>query len=150
MFVNKYRILFMVVVLVFASLACQALNFGGDVQESNDVNAPSSSDPENPENGGNGSSADSDYPMTVDAYNVLDVGDGSILYYTRLSLDDVMGFYRAEYESRGYTENELLTVKSDGVFSMVFNSHPSGKAVVIQSVDLGDGSRSVTIRLEGE
>jgi hypothetical protein len=86
--------------------------------------------------------------MTIDAYNVLDVGDGSILYYTKLSQDDVMKFYRDEYASRAYTENELLTVVSDGVFSMVFEGDPSGKSVVIQSVDLGDGSRTVAIRLE--
>jgi hypothetical protein len=132
MLVNKYRVFLMIVIMAFASLACQALSFGNDAQESG----------EGP--------ANSDHPMTVDAYNVLDVGDGNILYYTNLSLDEVMGFYRAEYESRGYIENELLTMKSDGVFSMVFDGDPSGKAVVIQSVDLGDGSRSVTIRLEGE
>jgi hypothetical protein len=31
---------------------------------------------------------------------------------------------------------------------MVFDGDPSGKAVVIQSVDLGDGSRTVSIRFE--
>ncbi|HZM20237.1 MAG TPA: hypothetical protein VFC02_00770, partial [Anaerolineales bacterium] len=59
-------------------------------------------------------------------------------------------FYRTEYTSRGYTEREILTVvEADaGVFSMVFDGDPSGKGVVIQSVDLGDGSRTVAIRLE--
>ncbi len=88
------------------------------------------------------------FPMTADAYDIIDIGDGSILYYTKLSLDDTMKFYRDEYTSRGYTERKLLTVVSDGVFSMVFDGDPSGKAVVIQSVDLGDGSRTVAIRLE--
>ena len=109
----------MMVLLVFASLACQALNFGGDSQESNEVNAPFSSSDENIDK------PDTDYPMTADAYNVLDVGDGSILYYTRLSSEVVMEFYRTEYTSRGYTENELLTDVSDGVFSMVFDWLPS-------------------------
>ena len=58
-----------------------------------------------------------------------------------------MAFYRAEYTSRGYTEREVLTHVSDGVFSMVFDGDPSGKGFVIQSVDLGDGSRTVAIRL---
>jgi len=31
---------------------------------------------------------------------------------------------------------------------MVFDGDPGGKSVVIQSVDLGDGSRTVSIRLE--
>jgi hypothetical protein len=86
--------------------------------------------------------------MTADAYQVVNIGDGSVLYYTKLSLEDVMKFYRDEYTAKGYTERELLTVVSDGVFSMVFDGDPSGKAIVIQSVDLGDGSRTVAIRLE--
>jgi hypothetical protein len=59
-----------------------------------------------------------------------------------------MTFYRDEYTAKGYTEREILTVVSDGVFSMVFDGDPSGKAVVIQSVDMGDGSRTIAIRLE--
>jgi hypothetical protein len=59
-----------------------------------------------------------------------------------------MQFYRDEYAAQGYTEREILTVVSDGTFSIVFDGDPSGKAVVIQSVDLGDGSRTVSIRLE--
>ena len=41
----------------------------------------------------------------------------------------------------------MLTLASEGVFSMVFEGYPSGQAVVIQSVDPGDGSRTVAIRL---
>ena len=144
---KKHRIFLAIVLLVLASLACQALGGGGDapssVPESGDEDPPSS------DNGGsNQGSSDSDFPMTKDAYSVVDVGDGTVLFYTKMSGDDVMEFYRDEYTSRGYTEREILTVVSDGVFSMVFDGDPSGKAVVIQSVDLGDGSRTVTIRLE--
>jgi hypothetical protein len=146
---KKYRVVLVMVVLVISSLACQALSRGGGAPagspESGDVNSPSSSQDEG---SGSGSSSVSDFPITKDAYNVLDVGDGSVLYYTKMSLEDVMKFYRDEYSSRGYTEYELLTVVSDGVFSMVFEGDPSGKSVVIQSVDLEDGSRTVTIRLE--
>ena len=59
----------------------------------------------------------------------------------------MLKFYRDEYVSRGYTERALLTTVSDGVFSIVFDGDPSGKAVVIQSVDLGDGSCTVAISL---
>lgn len=146
---KKYRVLLVIALLVFASLACQALSRGGAAPagspDSGDANSPSSSQDEG---NGAGSSSDLDFPITRDAYNVLDVGDGTLLYYTKMSREDVMKFYRDEYDSRGYTENELLTVVSDGVFSMVFEGDPSGKSIVIQSVDLGDGSRTVTIRLE--
>lgn len=149
---NKFRILLMVTLLVFASLACQALT-GGSEPENRDAGSPSSDGGNVDRNdGGNDqeNSSDSDFPMTDDAFNILDVGDGSVLYYTKMSLNEVMDFYRDEYTSRGYTENELLTVVSDGVFSLVFDSGPDDRAVVIQSVDLGDGSRTITIRLEAQ
>ncbi|HSG44132.1 MAG TPA: hypothetical protein VLA72_13330 [Anaerolineales bacterium] len=149
---NRYRGLLMIVVLVFASLACQALTGGGE-PESSSIELPFSdggnADDED-ESESNNTSSNSDFPMTVDAYNILDVGDGSVLFYTKMSLDDVMAFYRAEYTSRGYAENELLTVVSDGVFSLVFDGGSDDRAVVIQSVDLGDGSRTITIRLEAQ
>jgi len=147
---RKYRILLAIVMLVFTSLACQVLSGGGT--------APS--DTLSPSDGGNANQPDesnsvntlptSDFPMTDDAFNFVDVGDGSILYYTKMSAEDVMNFYRDAYTSRGYTENETLTVVSGGVFSMVFDGGPDNRAVVIQSVDLGDGNRTVSIRLEAK
>ena len=147
---KNHRIFSVILVLVLASLACQAFAGGGnDLQSappSNDGSgAPSSSD-----SGDNGGGAKSDYvfPVTKDAYNVTNFGENNIIYYTKMSMDDVMQFYRDEYTSMGYKEREILTVVSDTTFSMVFDDDPSGMAVVIQSVDLGDGSRTVSIRLE--
>ena len=147
---NKYRVLAVIAVLVFSSLACQALSGigrGNDVPSvpsaSDDPAAPSEDEPvpadiPNP----------SEFPMTSDAFNVTNIGDGSLLYYTKMSQEDVLKFYRDEYKARGYTEREVVTTISDGVFSIVFDGDPSGKSVVIQSVDLGDGSSTVAIRLE--
>lgn len=148
---KKHRFFIMILVLVLTSLACQAFGGGGgdDVQSvppsNDDAGVPSSSD-----SGGGGGGAKSDYgfPVTKDAYNVTDFGENNIIYYTKMSMDDVMQFYRDEYSSMGYKEREILTVVSDTTFSMVFDGDPSGNAVVIQSVDLGDGSRTVSIRLE--
>lgn len=152
----KYcRIYFAVAILVLASLACQTLTGGGNEP------VPAGDGTSNPpaivtqavmtqDTGGGNNTSETGFPMTADAYNVTEIGDGSLLYYTNLSLEEVMAFYRAEYTSRGYSERELLTVveADSGVFSMVFDGDPSGKGVVIQSVDLGDGSRTVAIRLE--
>ncbi len=121
------RIFLALTVLMLTSLACQALSGGGS--------------------GGGGNTSDSGFPMTDDAYNVTEAGD-TLLFYTKLSLEDVMKFYREEYTSKGYKERELLTVVSATTFSMVFDGDPSGKAIVIQSVDLGNGSHTVAIRLE--
>ncbi len=132
---------FAVVVLALASIAC-ATPFGGS---GNDSNPPSATSQDALPSGGNADASASGFPVTADAYNVIDVGDGSVLFYTNLSQDDVLKFYRNEYVSRGYTERALLTVIEDDVFSIVFDGDPSGQAVVIQSVDLGDGSRTVSI-----
>ena len=154
---KQYRIFLALTVLVFATLACNALTGGGD----NSSNAPSGSNQPGgnsvevestatvaSDSGDNSVTIDTDFPMTDDAYNVTDVGDGSLLYYTKMSQEDVLRFYRDEYTAKGYTEREILTQVSGGVFSIVFDGDPSGKAVVIQSVDLGDGSSTVAIRLE--
>lgn len=149
-----YRIYLAVGILVLASLACQALSGGGGnelVPTSDGTSPPAiATQAVMTQDTGDGNTSDTGFPMTADAYNVTEIGDGSVLYYTNLPLEEVMAFYRAEYTSRGYTERELLTVvEADaGVFSMVFDGDPSGKGVVIQSVDLGDGSRTVAIRLE--
>ena len=137
---KNIRVIIIIAILIVASLACGALSGGGS-----DSADPSNS---NPGNNGGISSSESEFPMTADAYNEVNIGDGSILYYTKLPLEDVMKFYRDEYTSRGYAEREILTVVSDSTFSVVFDGDPSGKALVIQSVDLGDGSRTVSIRLE--
>lgn len=151
---KQYRIFLALTVLVVASLACNALTGrkadSAAPQESSSggqVDQPTESAPPI-DNGSSNTTVKTDFPMTDDAYNTIDVGDGSLLYYTKMSMEDVLKFYRDEYTAKGYTERELLTTVSDGVFSIVFDGDPSGKAVVIQSVDLGDGSRTVAIRLE--
>ena len=155
---KHYRVYLAIAALVLASLACQTVLGGNDADPSVPPadNSPTQPDAAQPTAASNdNSSSDSttintDFPMTADAYNVVDVGDGSIVYYTKLSMDDALKFYRDEYTARGYTEREITTVvdTSSGIFSIVFDGDPSGKAVVIQSVDLGDGSRTIAIRLE--
>lgn len=151
---KRLRIVLAISVLVLASLACQAVMGGGD-NDSDDASSPSNSvvqptdaPSDNGSGGGSGSAVQSDFPMTSDAYNVTDMGDAGLIYYTKLSADEALKFYRDEYTAKGYKEREILTVIAQGTFSIVFDGDPSGKAVVIQSVDLGDGSRTIAIRLE--
>lgn len=147
---KRYQVFLAIAMLVLASLACQAIAGGGD-------STPTSDDPDvlpvEPDGGAGGSgggagSVETDFPLLSDAYNVTDVGDGSLLYYTKASAEEALEFYRDEYSAKGYTERDITTVVEDGIFSIVFDGDPSGKAVVIQSVDLGDGSRTISIRLE--
>ena len=151
------RISLAIAALVVASLACQTV-LGGRSNNSNNV-PPSNNNATQPSgvestqppssNDVNSSSAvKTDFPLTPDAFKVTEIGDGSILFYTKLSADDSLKFYRDEYAKKGYTERKILTVVAQGTFSIVFDGDPSGKAVVIQSVDMGDGSRTIAIRLE--
>lgn len=151
---KHYRIFIAITVLVLASLACNALTGSDDQDTQTMPDAPTleQTDPIAPSNANDNGSKDNvvstDYPVTDDAFNFTDMGDGSIVFFTKMSSEDVMKFYRDEYEAKGYTERDILTTVFDGGFSIVFDGDPSGKAVVIQSVDMGDGSRTVAIRLE--
>lgn len=148
---KRKQIYFALAVLMLASLACNALSGGGGGGDSpvapSGGDSPTTAAPQDNSGGGNADSSASGFPITPDAYNVVDVGDGNVLYYSKMPQADILKFYRDEYVSRGYTERALLTTVSDGVFSIVFDGDPSGKAVVIQSVDLGDGSCTVAISL---
>jgi len=153
---KHYRIYLAIAALVLASLACQSVLGGRDEMPtvpSNDSTQPDASQPTASSNDDSSSdtvTTSADFPITSDAFNLTEIGDGSIVYYTKLSMDDALKFYREEYTARGYKEREILTVvdSASGTFSIVFDGDPSGKAVVIQSVDLGDGSRTIAIRLE--
>ena len=149
---KHYRVYLAIAILVLSSLACQALlgernetptSPSVEPNTNPDVTQPVPTDSDNNTDG----TTSTDFPMTADASNVTEV-NGTLIFTTKLSLEDTMKFYRDEYLSRGYTERELLTGVSEETFSMVFDGDPSGKAVIIQSVDLGDGSHTVTVRLE--
>ena len=146
---KRNRIFFAVAVLTLASLSCQALSGGRNDQPAATsepaTTAPTSS---NDIGGNDGTNFQTDFLMAGDAFNITDMGNDSLVYYTHMSLEDLLKFYREGYSGRDYTERELLTEISENTFNLVFDGDPSGKAVVIQSVDLGDGSRTVAIRLE--
>jgi hypothetical protein len=154
---KHYRIVLAIAVLVLSSLACQALTGTRSSDENKTPssntggNQPNSVQPtdanSNPGGTGSDSTVSTNFPMTDDAFNVTQQSD-TLIYFTKLSLDDALKFYRDQYAARGYKEREILTSISDNTFSIVFDGDPSGKAVVVQSVDLGNGSRSVTVRLE--
>lgn len=147
---RQMRIYLAIALLVLASLACQAVTRGQDngSPSSGGGTQPTEASSDAESSSDSSSDVQSDFPMTSDAFNVTEIGDGSLLFYTRLSAEEALEFYRDEYTSMGYTEREILTQVSDGIFSIVFDGDPSGKSVVIQSVDLGDGSRTISIRLE--
>lgn len=152
---KKYSVYIAILTLILASLACQTVTGGGDsnTQEElppfeysggdSETEEPSTESEESDFSFG----GDSEFPMPDDASNVTSIAN-TTNFQTKLSLEEAMNFYRDVYGKEGLTEYDLLTVVSDGVFSMVFEGHPSGQSVVIQGVDLGDGTTNISIRLE--
>ena len=149
---KKHSILLAIIFLVLASLACQTLSGGGAPQ------IPSNN------NGGNANPQvtipplvstsvapaigdQSEFPMPNGAFNVVNMG-GTLNFQVKMSLNEAMKFYKDAFTGSGYKERSILTVTSDTTFSMVFDGHKSGKAIVVQGVDLKDGSVNINIRLE--
>ena len=139
-----------ILALVLASLACQSLTGGGDEpqpQPLEPVDGGSGGSSDSPGDPGNLFDTVSDFPLTDDAQNVIE-SDGTVIYQTEMSVEEVMEFYRDVLTAQGYTERDLLTTLTDGVFSFVFDGHESGQALVIQGFDLKNGTTNVSIRLE--
>lgn len=88
------------------------------------------------------------FPMPPNVSNFTETGNGSINFQTSLTLKDTIAFYRDAFKKGGLTERTINTSITDTTFSMVFDGDPSGKAIVVQGLDLGNGKTNVNIRYE--
>lgn len=157
---NKYRWFVALIVLVLASLACQTVMGGGNqapefpqVPNNNDYNnndsvPPMPTEVAPPVDNGNGGGGDiqnvGGFPVPGDATDVVEA-QGTVIFMTNMSVDEVLAFYRDEYGKQGLTERTSMTVTMGQLFTIAFDGDPSGKAISISGVDNGDGTTSVTI-----
>lgn len=88
------------------------------------------------------------FPLPASVKNFTQTSSGEVNFQTSLSLKDTISFYRDAFAKAGLKERTINTAITDTTFSMVFDGDPSGKAIVIQGVDLGNGSTNVNIRYE--
>jgi hypothetical protein len=171
----KKRWLFALIVLVFASLACSLVTGSGKKPVSptsggqsvggvkatashstevppptKDIAEPSQSVPVATETqpGSVDKKYNTEFPLPDDVSMFTDMGNGTINFQTGLSQKDALAFYREAFNKAGYTEREINTNITDTTFSLVFEGHSSGKLIVIQSVDLGNGRININIRFE--
>lgn len=115
-------------ILLAASLACGALGGSGS---------------------GSGSATGSTkFPMPSGVSNLTTDANGAVNFQTDLSLKDTLAFYRQALTKEGLTERTINTSTTDTTFSVVFDGDPSGQALVVQGVDLGNGKTNVNIRYE--
>jgi len=133
------------IVLLLASLACSLFGGGGESSAGTESNPPAAGEAPAGESGGDAVS--SEFPLPPDYSDLKDVG-GVTMFQTSMRLDEVVDFYRDAFAEAGYEEREITTVINDTTFSIVWDGHESGKAVVVQAVDLGNGVVNVSIRLE--
>jgi hypothetical protein len=139
---KKNRFIFALVILWIATLACSG-NEEPAVPVSPTEGSTISSSTEN-----QAGEYETEFPMPGDVSNLTDTGNEAINFQTSTSLEDAIVFYRAEFSKAGYVERDINTAITETTFSMVFDGHANGKAIVIQGVDLGDGSTNISIRFE--
>ncbi|OGC50870.1 hypothetical protein A2716_02440 [candidate division WWE3 bacterium RIFCSPHIGHO2_01_FULL_40_23] len=95
-----------------------------------------------------GGGYDTIFPMPSSVSNFTKGTDGSqVNFQTSLNLKQTEEFYRTELTKMGLTERTINTSVTEDTFSMVFDGHESGKAVVVQGVNI-QGKTNVNIRLE--
>ena len=155
---KKYSILFALIALVVASLACQTVMGGGenDFEVPDVPNATAAPDdsgelptvpPVTTDGDGNITvGGDSKFPVVSDAFNVITAPD-VLTYQTKLSTDDVLKFYRDEFSRQGYEEDTSLAITFGKTFTLAFTGDASGKVVYVVGADAGDGSTYITVTL---
>jgi hypothetical protein len=101
-----------------------------------------------PESPSGHSEIDTNFPLPDDVQNFMQLDENSINFQTSMSLQQVVDFYRQTFTTQGLTERPILTSITDSTVSMVFDGATNGMAIVLQCVDLGDGTTNVNLRYE--
>jgi len=90
---------------------------------------------------------DTIFPLPENVQNFTGSGE-EVNFATSLTKDEAISFYRQAFEQMGLTERTSHTNITESTFSMVFDGYENGKAIVIQGVDLGNGTTNINIRFE--
>ena len=148
----KNNWLFLVLILALAlTTACAGAETSASVEEVQPFEETDYPVTEEPVQGKASPTAEgeSNFPLPedVDASMIRGLGDGAINFETSLSLPDVINFYFSAFIDLGYKERRILTAITDTRFSIVFDGHPSGKAIIIQGTAFDEGVK-IDLRLE--
>ena len=119
---------------------------GGNEMDDSDADSDHENGDSDSGSGESGGGPDAPFPLTDDA-DILLQDANSATYGTKLSIAESIDFYRAEFAKLGFTERDLLTVIADDSFSMVFDGHSSGQAILVQGTDFGE-STNISIQFQ--
>jgi hypothetical protein len=117
-------------------------NANMDYSENSNANEDNSNDSDS-----NTSKQESEFPLPGNVKIILanpDLVTGTV----KITMDDIVAFYRKELTKQGLTEDTLLTTISDTTYSLVFKGSSNGKSVVVQGTELGDGTIAFSVRYE--
>jgi len=98
--------------------------------------------------GGKAGAGESRFPMPANVSNLTEQGRDAVNFATTVSLEDAVAFYRDAFRAAGLSERTIVTEITDTTFNLVFDGDPSGKALVVQGVDLGNGTTNINVRFE--
>jgi hypothetical protein len=162
---KKHSLTLALLALAFASLACQTIMGGGDAfkppeveipqlpqtdgdegVEIPDIEIPAVPPIATDESGGVTIGGESEFPLPSDAFNVVSMSE-MVSFQTKMNADDLLKFYRDEFTSQGYTEDQSMAITFGKTFTLAFTGHKSGKTIYVVGADAGDDSIYVTITL---
>ncbi len=159
---NKPTLLLVLITVLIASLAC---SLGGAASDAGEAPAAEEAAPESQpaeeaapaeaaeeealaeEAAPASSEYDTVFPLPDDVQNFTGGGE-QVNFAASLTVEESIEFYRSAFADMGLTERELNTAITDTTFSMVFDGYENGQALVIQGVDLGNGTTNINIRFE--
>ena len=83
-----------------------------------------------------------------DKADVIQSSPDLVVGTVKMSMDDIVSFYRKELKQQGLSEDTLLTTISDSTYSLVFKGTSNGKSVVVQGTEIDKGTIAFSIRYE--
>jgi uncharacterized surface protein with fasciclin (FAS1) repeats len=102
-----------------------------------------------PAEGASAADVDTEFPLPAGSTNVRLADEDIVDFRTSMSVAEVVAFYRQELEQMGLTEREGRTNIQDSGFIMIFDGWPDseGQGLIVQGVETGEGTTSVSIEL---
>jgi uncharacterized surface protein with fasciclin (FAS1) repeats len=132
-----------------AASPTQEADAGAEVSPTAETPAEAEGAAAAPAEGASASDVETEFPLPAGATNVRLADDDIVDFRTSLSVAEVVSFYRQELEQMGLSEREGRTNIQESGFIMIFDGWPgrAGEGLIVQGVETGDGSTSVSIEL---
>lgn len=137
---KKYRILLSITIIILASMACQNTSSGDNTSTEPDPQDNLETESPNSYNG--------EWPIPNGAYLINEPGR-FLHFQVDMSQNEVMDFYLTELQARGYKDRPISSDYdgSDGIASIVFDGHESGRQILVTIQDRDSNSVYVEIGL---